>query len=314
LARYFAKKAPNIKIPMTTDSLTYQFQPKLSFQDRQFNRAKLQHYHLAIAVDNHNLRICGLELLSNKCLFIEAYTLYVSNTLQAIQAIWKNHSFLNNPSWNQVTLSIANQQYTLIPQPLFQPTATDLYLKLATNVSHDEALYYTHTNLGIIVAFAIEPQLLAWFQKTYPENQLLIIHQANTLIAGNSIYYHAKNLKRELQFFLHIETNNIHITVLSENQLFYYNKFLYQDSDEVLRYLLLVMHTLQQDPKQQEVLVSGNMVKNSLVYRQCKNYIRQVKLTTACQPFKLGWMVDKAILRHHFDLLHSYSCRIFSAP
>jgi hypothetical protein len=298
---------------MTTDLLAYQLQSQFSFQDKRFNLAKTTHYHLAILLGSHNLRLCAIDQLSNRCLLIESYNLQIndaSSYIQVIQALWEKHHCLNNKSWNQVTLSIANQKYTLIPQTLFQAQAAETYLNLVTDISHHTALYHIHTQLGLVVAFAVEPQLLDWFQTTYPQNQLLTIHQGGSLIAGNMIYYHTKKLSKDPQVFAHIETDCIHITILTKTQLLYYNRLPYQDSDEMLQYLLIAMYTLGLDPSKQELLISGHMFKNSLEHRKFKNYIRQVTFSAPPPQLKFGWMLDKSIFRYHFDLLNIYSCRI----
>lgn len=295
---------------MTTDSISLQYQSNFSIKDKRFNIAQLRNYHLAISLGDTSLRLCCIDQVSNRCLWIESYTLHTmtpSVTIQALEQLWKAHPLLGNNWWNTVTLCIENQQYTLIPKSLFKAKDIDTYLNLAISSSHAVARYYVHANLGAVLAFNMDPILLNWFQTTYQQTKFHPIHQASSLIAGVFTYLNHLNLSSSPLIFAMAESDHIHILVMKKAKLLYYNRFPYHDSDELLQYILIVIITLELDPGSQEIMISGNITKNSLTHRKLKNYIRKVTFADLPPHIKFGWSFKRTQLSPYFDLLNVYA-------
>jgi hypothetical protein len=302
---------------MTTDSIAHRYQTTFSIKDKRFDMAQLRNYHLAISLGDTSLRICCIDQISNRCLWIESYILHTitpSVRMQAIEQLWKVHPLLANNWWNTVILCIENQQYTLIPKSLFNAKDIDAYLNLATASDHALAKYYVHANLGVVLAFNIDAVLLNWFQTIYEQTTFHTIHQASSLISGLSIsnYLNHKNLRPSPQIFAMAESDHLHILVMTKAKLFYYNRFPYHDSDELLQYILIVMVTLELDPSSQEIIISGNITKNSLTHRKLQNYIRKVTFSERLPHLKFGWSFKDSILIQYFDLLSIYTCQNLS--
>lgn len=89
----------------------------------------------------------------------------------------------------------------------------------------------------------------------------MIIHQADSLIAGNVVHVKTRKLSTTPKLFAYINEDPIYITALTKNKLLYYNQFPYQDCDELLQYALIVLYTLKPGLNKQEVFVSGSMTK-----------------------------------------------------
>lgn len=290
---------------MTTHSVKTPYQPILSIKDKRFTIYQLQQYHLIISLSNTHLRICCMDQLSNRCLFLETYTLQadtIAATMQAIEQFWQAHPLLAMKAWHTITLCVENQQYTLVPKPLFQEKDAVAYLNLAATRNHHTVKHTIHHSLDLVVAFGLQPLLCDWFQTTYKKNTFYIIHQASSLIAGVSAYIKAKNLKPVPQLFVVASPTHVHITALERAKLCYYNQFAYANSDELLQYILIVMYTLGLDPGSQEIILGGHITKNSLTHRKLQNYIRKVTFSDQMPNLKFGWSFKKRLLTQYFDL------------
>jgi len=244
-------------------------------------------------------------------LLLEVYRLAHGCSYQRIQAIeqlYQDHPILADRNWSAVTLCIGNQQYTLIPEQLFQEKKIADYLDFTCPIGSNAIRHFTHASLNMTVAFAMDPQLLNWFQVTYDYAQLSTIHQASSLIQGAWTYL--RNNKPSLlpKVLVFVESRHLHITVIHKSKLVYYNRFEYTSSDELLYYVLIVVRILKLDTGLHEVILGGNINKHSLAYKKACNYIRRLTLMNTLYYVKFGSAFPKKMMTAHLDVLSAHLC------
>jgi hypothetical protein len=240
---------------------------------------------------------------------MEAYQIDADNSTQylsILQQLFHEHPFIASSAWKKVALCFENQRYTLVPNALFQERNSADYLKLAVDMSDQAVKYCIHTDLDLAVVFAVDSDIVNWLQNGYTMEHCCITHQANSLIAGTVTYMQAKKLHAEPRVFVLAEPEYMHITVVEKSQLLYYNRFAYSSSDEFLQYILIVMYTLALNPGMHEVIIAGNVVKNSLIHRKMRNYIRRVSFSEKPPYLKFGWSFKKDWIANYFDLVNFY--------
>ena len=299
--------------PMADNPPIKKYQPLLAVKDKRFDAANLAQYHLSIYINDIYFKVGCVDLTTTQCLLLEAYRLACGCSdqwIQAIQQLYEDHPILVAKNWSAVTLCVGNQQYTLIPEPLFQEKKLADYLNFNCLVGAKAFRHFTHSALNVALAFAIDPWLLNWFRVTYKDTSLHTIHQASSLI--QSTWTYIRGNKRHLlpNVLVFIESDHLHITVIQKNQLLYYNRFEYASSDELLHYILTVMHTLKLDTSLHEVILGGDITKSSLVYRKARNYIRKVTLMPALPYLKFRGMFSKKMIRAHIDVLSTHLCHL----
>ncbi|MCG8340506.1 MAG: DUF3822 family protein [Cytophagales bacterium] len=286
----------------------------LSIKDKHLNMNKLHQYHLAISLDHTNLQLCCIDEVTHQCLLLEEYKLKceVENELiSAIEPLYNKHALLTVGFWSAVTLCIKNQKYTLFPTSFFQEDNVADYLKLACPVDTavEVVKYFTHPSLNMTVAFAVNQLLLDWFPQTYSRTNFKVIHQGSSFIEGIWVYMRERKLKRFPAVFVLTEPHHMHITVMQKDRLLYYNRFMYQNSDEFLNYILIVMQALKLDPNFHEVIFWGNMTKSSLAYRKAYNYIRKVALGKRPAHLQFRYNFYKTAPPTYFDILNAHLCQ-----
>jgi len=285
------------------------YQPIISVKDKRFSVYRLGQYYLLISMGSNRLRISCIDPVSNRCLLMEAYKIDADNSTQylgILQQPFQEHPFIATSAWKKVTICFENQHYTLVPSALFQEKSSADYLKLAVDVTDQAVKYCIHTDLGLAVVFAVDSNIANWLQNGYTTEHCCIIHQANSLIAGTVAYMQAKKLYADAKVFVLAEADYMHITVVEKSQLLYYNRFAYNSSDEFLQYILIVMYTLALNPGVHEVIVAGSVVKNSLVYRKMRNYIRHISFSEKPPYLKFSWSFKKDLIINYFDLVNFY--------
>jgi len=285
------------------------YQPVISVKDKRFSVYRLGQYYLLISIGSNRLRISCVDQVSSRCLLMEAYQIDADNSTQyltILQQLFREHPFIATSAWKKVVLCFENQQYTLVPSALFQENNSADYLKLAVDIADQAVKHCIHTDLGLAVVFAVDESIANWLQKGYTAEHCCIIHQANSLIAGTAAYIQAKKLYAEAKVFVLAESGHMHITVVEKSQLLYYNRFAYNSSDEFLQYILIVMYTLALNPGVHEVILAGSVVKNSLVHKKMRNYIRHVSFSEKPPYLKFSWSFKKDLIINYFDLVNLY--------
>ena len=297
---------------MKAISVATNYQLIFSIKDKHFSMDYLAQYYLTISIGRLSFRICCIDSVTNQCLLLEVYKLDHSLETQhisTIEQLYHNHPWLASKVWHTAILCIENQQYTLIPRPLFQEKDATSYLKLASCIDSNTVQHCAHPHLDLVVAFGVEPWLLKWFQATYDQSKRHIIHQASSLIEGILTYLQAKGLGVLPRLFVLVELEHMHITVIKASNLLYYNRFMYTDSDELLQYILIVMNTLNLDPNMLEVILGGNITPHSSAYRKARNYIANIFFIDRPICLKFQRAFKKNIITKHFDLFHAHLCQ-----
>jgi hypothetical protein len=287
------------------------YQCLLAVQEKNLNVTTLSQCHLSVHVSGTCFKVSCVNRTTTQCMLLEVYRLAYGSShrrVRSIEQLYQDHPLLVANHWSTVTLCIDNQQYTLIPKQLFQEKDSADYLGLACSIGTSEVRHFTHASLNVTVAFAIDPWLINWLQTTYPQARLYTIHQANTLIKSTYTYFRCTQSNTLPRVLVFIEESYLHITVMEKSMLYYYNRFQYAHSDEWLRYILIVMHTLKLDTSLHEVILGGKITKDSRAYKKARNYIRKVTLMGKLPYLESRSIFSKEIIVNHLDVLSTYLC------
>lgn len=287
------------------------YQPVSTFQDKRFNIYQLSHYILLLSIGDDRLRIACIEYGTNRCLLLQTYQIKrdtaSSPLLVVVQQLFREHPFVGTVGWKKVIVIFENEQYTLLPTHLYQDKYAAHYLKLAVGIGQQDVRCYHYDNdLGVTVVFAIETALVDWLKNGYQSKEFYVIHQASALVTSTHFYLNTKKLVAEATVLVVAEDNVMHITVMDQAKLLYYNRFEYNSSDEFLQYILIVMYTVALKPSFHQVILAGSITKNSVAHKKIRSYIRHVSFIEKLPHIQLIWWCRKALLTNYFELLNFY--------
>ncbi len=295
-----------------SDKVGKNYHPLLSIKDPHFDATNLSQYHLSIYISDTSFRISCFNPVTKRCLLLESYVLAYGQGQQRVlsmEQLCQDHQILALGDWSAVTLYVGTQQYTLVPNQFFRERKLAAYLDFSCPSAPHMVRYFIHTSLDLSLVFAVDPLLASWVQHTYQHPQLHIIHQASSLIEGT--LQHMQNSKPSLlpNLLVFVETNYLHVIIVQNSKLLYYNRFRYTSSNEFLNYILVVMHTLGLDPGLQKVYLGGNISKNSTAYQEVRRYIGKLFFIQRPSYSIFGSVFDRRTLTTHWDLLNTYLCR-----
>lgn len=281
------------------------------FRSRWMDPRMLYKYHLVLQVSPSSFKVSCIRQNTHRCILLEEYLMphhTPEDYMAALKQLYREQPLLASQEWGRITLSIANQQYALVPQHMFQEGHEEAYIRFGCPMTHGTVKSTTLSPSNVVVAFALDPSLLDWFYTVYTAGSLQVIHQASSLIQGIWTYLHMHYPKPITSIFVHVEPGCLHIIAIRKGDLLYYNRFVHKNEDEIVHYILIVMRTLQLDTRIDEVIMGGTMVKSRLSYRKACKYIRHVTLVDKAPYIRFGWFFSRAVAAQYFDVLSAHLC------
>lgn len=287
------------------------YRTTLTRKDSQFNAVPHNQYHLALNFSDSALKVCCIDANREKCLYLATHDFsegFSSKRISVLEKLYQNDPILQARDWLSVTLSIDNQQYTLLPSVLLQEEQLDTYLAFSCPKDASLARHFTHNLLPVTVVFGVDRLLYEWFRKIYELAPLQCLHQASSLIEGSFHYVNHHRSTTSNRIFVFIASGYLHIVVLHRYELLYYNRFVYAHIDDCLQYILMVMQTLALNPRKDEIILAGDVQENAPIWEKVKAYVKKVNLHGKSTHIKWSSDLEKATTTSYFDILSSFLC------
>ena len=283
-------------------------------QDEIFDPSQLDKYVLLMSIGTRDVQICVVLMKDKKCLLVEDYAMEnvrtVNDRIRLLQQLFSNHLFVRGGFWKEIRCSIKGHKFALIPRTLYSKESASHFFSLNSNLnSSTERLYaYLHKSLGTVNVFAADYKLIDWLRKLYPSKQITLVSQGSVLIESGLQLYGQK--KGKAMLFL-IDKKVLHILVMEQSKLLYYNQFAVQDVNELVKYVLLVFKELGLAKQQAPLLFYGNVPGNSTYVVELRNRIQQLKLGKRPTFLRYPYPFDDIASHHYLDLFNIYLCQGF---
>lgn len=287
---------------MQTAALNYKLIKKI--RDERFDEDLIHQYELLIHIGMRDLQVGVVDTGENRCLLLEDYVfpnLASGEDLnQVLDELFEAHAFLRAAFWKSIRISIKNNKFVQVPEALFVDGSQAEYLRFNAHVgSGDEVLWVANERIKAITVFAFPRDLKAWLLSLYPANPPVFIHQSAVLIEG--ITQFAGN-KKESPLYIYVDRFKLHILSCPQGRLVYYNQFVIKQFSDYIRYIMLVLKSLNLDQSSSQVLLWGYIGKNSPHYHEFYKYIRNVIFGRRPRHLNFGYMFDEVQDHHFFDL------------
>ncbi len=282
-----------------------------SIKDPHFSIDDITHYSLSLLVGKHDFQFCIVDTRENRCLLVEDYVFedkISGNQLsEALYKLFESHELLMAGYWKSIKLVVKNQKFTLLPSVFFSSDHLQDYLQMSAEVDHtaDNFYYYKHVLSEAVLVFAAEKNFIERIKSIYPTRSVQMIHQGSAFIEG--IQSH-RDFTSERDLYVHIGRSHFSIVVTEENRLLYYNRFPYQNSQDIVKYTMIVMQQLQLDQNTTKVLVWGNIKVTSEHFQQLYRYIRNISYGSKPSYLKFSYVFDELPDHQYFDLYSIYIC------
>lgn len=288
---------------MQSAALNYKLIKKI--KDERFDVDKINTYTLLIHVGARDLQVGVVDEVENRMLLLEDFV-FPSLTsrealLETLEELFDDHAILMAGFWKSVKVSIKNNKFVQVPEVLFIEEAREEYLRFNATRDGDREFVESVTNKRskAVTIFTFPKDLGDWFRKMYPRIPVTFLHQSAALIEGVS---RVSENRKDNPLYIFVDRFKLHILSARQGKLVYYNQFVIRQFSEYVKYIMLVMKTLNLNQERTDIVLWGYIGKNSPHYNEFYKYINNVTFGYRPKHLRFGYMFDEVQDHHFFDL------------
>lgn len=288
---------------MQSSTLNYKLIKRV--RDQRFDEEYIHQYHLLINIGTRDFQLCVIEPTEKLVLLMEDFVLpnitSHEELLFLLDQLFDSHALLKAGFWGKIKIAFKNQKFVQVPKALYAPEAQAEYLKFNASVDpqRENHLVCQNESAGAVTIFALNKDLHQWIENVYPSNKPVYVHQSAALIEGVL----AESAKRnDDPLYIYVDRFKLHILACRSGKLLYYNQFSIRQFSDYVKYIMLVMKSLNMDQQTSQVVLWGYIGKNSPHYHEFYKYIRNVNFGGRPQELRFGFAFDEVQEHHFFDL------------
>jgi hypothetical protein len=288
---------------LQTTALNYKLIKKI--KDDRFDEENLHQYSLLVSIGTRDLQVGVIESAEERVLLLEDYVFPSVSShaelMQTLEQLFDSHAVLKAAFWKKIKICLKNNKFVQVPDSLFVEESQHEYLKYNAQFFEDEetAIAIRNPRTEAITIFALQRDLKSWLTSLYPNSPPVFMHQSAVLIEG---MLDIAVKKQEDNLYIYVDRFKLHIVACQSGKLLYYNHFVIKEFSDYIRYIMLVMKSLNRDQRSSRVMLWGYIAKNSLHYQEFYKYINNVVFGPRPSHLKFGYMFDEIQDHHYFDL------------
>ena len=236
---------------------------------------KTNNKELSIQISFNGLSFCILNLDSNTITNLKHFNfdkkLSPFDALDVLKSKFEEENLLNE-SFKNIYVSHVNELSTLVPKPLFKEDCLADYLKFNSKILKSDFITYdaisSNDSVNVYVPYVnINNYIYDKFGAfTFKHFSTVLIEQI-LLIEKNA---------EHLKVYAHIDSNHFEIVIVNKGVLQLYNTFEYTNSEDFIYYLLFTAEQLKLNPETFNLVLIGDVDKESSIYSTAYKYIRHV--------------------------------------
>jgi len=288
---------------LQTTTLNYKLIKKV--RDERFDEEYIHQYHLLIHLGTRDFQICVIDPDDNRVLLLEDFVLpnltSHEELLYLLDQLFDSHALLKAGFWKKIKISLKSQKFVQVPQALFAEESMADYLKFNAHVDplKEDFLCTTNPATQAVTVFAVNKDLKNWLDGLYPNKQPVFTHQSAALIEGT---LKASLSRNDNPLYIYVDRFKLHILSCRDGKLIYYNQFAIKEFSDYVKYIMLVMKSLNMDQQTSQVILWGYIGKNSPHYHELYKYISNVIFGNRPENLTFNYSFDEIQDHHFFDL------------
>lgn len=288
---------------MQSAALNYKLIKKI--KDERFDVDLINEYTLMLHLGPRDLQVAVVNSAENKMLLLEDFvfpSLSSHDELHGIlEQLFDDHALLKAAFWKKVKVCIKNNRFVQVPEVLFVHESKADYLRFNARIDDDKDTIEAAANPGskAVTIFSFPKHLKEWLEKLYPKTDLVFLHQSAAIIEGVT---RVSENRKDNPLYIYVDRFKLHVISAREGKLIYYNQFVIKQFSEYVKYIMLVMKTLNYPQATSQIVLWGYIGKNSPHYNEFYKYIKNVIFGYRPRHLKFGYMFDEVQDHHFFDL------------
>jgi hypothetical protein len=211
-------------------------------------------------------------------------------------------SKLMNHKYKAVDCIIVNNLSTLVPTALYDDDRKKMYLKFNVNHEGDQLVMVDDIkSMDAKNVFALPLGIKSKFDFMYSNVKY---HNASSALI-NSILLQNKNQTAK-RLFVNVQSDHFNALLMEGKKMLFYNSFNYHSAEDFIYYLLFVCEQLHLNPETIEVVLLGEIEKNSTVYSLTQKYIRTIIFGERTDGAQYSYQLQTIPSNYYFTLFNNY--------
>jgi hypothetical protein len=270
--------------------------------DESFSPEKCKEYALFIQVSFDVFSVAILDVVRNKFIVLMIFPIQKANSesglIEKLNELVQSYEWLSR-EYKQVNVSFVNKKFTLIPTPLYLKEKEKSFLEFNHVIEPQEIILSdTIKTAEAVAVFAIPKLIHEEFVKLF--KNLKVHHFCSSLI--EMILSQYKNQTKR-KVFIHVQPSHFEVLVAEGGKLFFFNTFQHQTSEDFIYYILFVCEQLQMNPEELDLVLLGEIEKNSALYEILHKYIRNISFGTRNENYQFSYKLDTVPSHFYYSIL-----------
>ncbi|MEM6321129.1 MAG: DUF3822 family protein [Bacteroidota bacterium] len=270
-----------------------------------FSIDKIANYKLSILCGIDSLSYC-IRDQSNTVLILKQFDLFTdisgeneARFLDKLGEVWTKESMLALP-FPDVHIAFVHPHFTLVPNKLYQSDKKAVYLDAVRDKPSIPYSFYSNSlpSIAATLVFNVPQFAIDFFESKYKHPHYY--NSVNSLV--NKIAHKRKN-QTDKQVWLNIYPSRLQIALFEGPILLFANQFEFQSENDFLYYVLLVYNQFKLAVEKTPLLISGQLVKQSAIYKKLYRYIRNLSFVSVSDTYQLTTHLTEKPPYFFFDLL-----------
>lgn len=277
-----------------------------SFIDESFQTDRPEMYNLFIYAGPNEFSCVIAERATKKFIALESYKTSGSLTSfsELLEKLIEQSSILKSVNYRRVIIGSGFNVSTLVPNPLYDPSAATSQLNFSNNVhTSDEIMTDELRQVEARNVFAVPSELYAEIVRRFPSAEF---HHSSTAMIEFLLSIN-RNSENELMT-INVHSSLIEIIVTKGKNILLYNSYHFESPEELVYYILFVCEQLHLNPENIDLQFAGLMRTTDSAYMLCRKYIRNTRLAERPENYSYSFGFDTFPSNFHFNLFCQLVC------
>ncbi len=241
----------------------------INYYHPEFNPAIADDCTLKVVIGTDGLSLC-VKNNSGSTLVLKSWMFDTAHHEQSIRRILNSNDLAAYP-YGKTLVSHFTQHQTLAPRRMYDMGQPASYLETIAEQVPPQIFTQEIQELDSFLIWAPAQTVTDICQYFYPaadqtcQSSPLLL-RAREMASGDAV-----------RIFAHLRSSHIQIMAFERSNLLFFNTFKYEKPADVLYFTLLVYDQLNIKPTQSGLMISGELLEESEIYRQFQRFIREIR-------------------------------------
>lgn len=272
-------------------------------QNNNIDSLNLEDNYLSIQLSLDGFSFCVYNKIQDKVGIFAVYEFENSTGSPFIQLACVKELFIREKllqhQYKSVFVTHFNNLVAQVPQPLFNKNCLTNYLQYTVKVLENDFIAFDELNnseiINVYIPFVNINNFLLDIYETFDYK-----HSSTVLIENLLNQY--KNFEGSF-CFVNVTGHHFEIIVIKNKKLELFNFFSFRTKEDFIYYILFTAEQLNLNPEEFELVLMGDIEKESELYAIVYQYIRNIKFYT---PNNDSFKLNEISSHSHFTLLNQF--------